>query len=75
MKGAIGREFEPEGAVGSTADAVGGPLDAEGQVGRQFKSDGAVGGSVEGAAEAVEEKGKQAVRHGERDKKAGKKKG
>jgi hypothetical protein len=33
------------------------------------------GDGDEGAAEAVEEKGEQAVRHGERDKKAGKKKG
>jgi hypothetical protein len=71
-EGAIGKEFEAEGAIGATADAAGGPLDEAGAVGRQFKSDGSIGGTVEAAAGSVEGAGEKAVRHGEQDKRAGK---
>ena len=37
-----------EGAIGGTAQAVGGPFDKEGMIGKHFKQDGALGGSVQG---------------------------
>ena len=36
-----------QGAVGGTAQAIGGPLDKDGVIGKQFKSDGAIGGMVQ----------------------------
>ncbi|KAI0179922.1 hypothetical protein GGR52DRAFT_568689 [Hypoxylon sp. FL1284] len=46
-EGAVGRQFTSEGAVGGTAQKVGGPFAREGAVGRQFRDDGSVGGSVQ----------------------------
>lgn len=37
------------GAIGGTAQAVGGPFDKDGMIGKHFKQDGAVGGSVQGS--------------------------
>jgi hypothetical protein len=39
--------FTSGGAVGGTAQKVGGPFDKDGAVGSKFKSDGAIGGSVQ----------------------------
>ena len=36
-----------EGAIGGTAQKVGGPLDKEGMVGKHFNSDGTIGGMVQ----------------------------
>ena len=36
-----------EGAVGGTAQAVGGPLAADGAIGKHFTEQGAVGGTVQ----------------------------
>jgi hypothetical protein len=40
--------FIAEGAIGGTAQKVGGPFDKEGIIGKQFNTDGALGGSVQG---------------------------
>jgi hypothetical protein len=39
--------FTSGGAIGGTAQKVGGPFDKEGAVGSQFRSDGNIGGSVQ----------------------------
>ena len=46
-QGAIGKHFTSTGAVGGTAEAVGGPFAKDGMVGKQFKKDGAIGGTVQ----------------------------
>jgi len=46
-KGAIGQTFTEKGAIGGTAQAVGGPLDKEGIIGKQFTTKGSVGGTVQ----------------------------
>ncbi|KAI2623048.1 hypothetical protein GGS26DRAFT_566969 [Hypomontagnella submonticulosa] len=48
-QGSIGKQFTEEGAIGGTAQKIGGPLDKEGMVGKQFTTDGSVGGSVQSA--------------------------
>jgi hypothetical protein len=35
------------GAIGGTAQAIGGPLAKDGVIGKQFTSDGAIGGTVQ----------------------------
>ncbi|KAL8906828.1 MAG: hypothetical protein Q9171_006108 [Xanthocarpia ochracea] len=45
--GAVGKMFNPDGALGGTAQKIGGPLDKEGVVGSQFKADGKIGGMVQ----------------------------
>ena len=37
-----------EGAIGWTAQKIGGPLDKEGMIGKMFKQDGTLGGTVQG---------------------------
>ena len=39
--------FVAEGAIGGTAQKIGGPFDKEGVIGKQFKPDGALGGTVQ----------------------------
>ncbi|KAI1399926.1 hypothetical protein F4819DRAFT_392109 [Hypoxylon fuscum] len=46
-QGSIGKQFTDEGAIGGTAQKVGGPLDKEGMIGKQFTKDGSIGGSVQ----------------------------
>ncbi|KAI1768898.1 hypothetical protein GGR53DRAFT_530522 [Hypoxylon sp. FL1150] len=46
-EGRIGHPFTSEGAVGGTADKIGGPFSKDGAVGRQFTDSGAVGGTVQ----------------------------
>lgn len=36
-----------EGALGGTAQKVGGPLDKEGMIGKQFTTEGSIGGTVQ----------------------------
>ncbi|KAI2609520.1 uncharacterized protein GGS25DRAFT_219378 [Hypoxylon fragiforme] len=48
-KGAIGKQFTEDGAIGGSAQKVGGPLDKDGMIGKQFTADGSVGGSVQSA--------------------------
>ncbi|MCJ1277175.1 hypothetical protein MMC21_004985 [Puttea exsequens] len=46
--GAIGSLFNPDGALGGTAQKVGGPFDKEGVVGSQFTAEGGgIGGMVQ----------------------------
>lgn len=45
--GAIGKQFTSGGAIGGTAQKVGGPFSESGAVGKQFTTDGAVGGTVQ----------------------------
>jgi len=46
-QGAVGKQFNPEGPIGSIPQAVGGPFDKEGMIGKQFTSDGVIGGTVD----------------------------
>ncbi|KAI0387385.1 hypothetical protein F5Y04DRAFT_286556 [Hypomontagnella monticulosa] len=48
-QGSIGKQFTEEGALGGTAQKIGGPLDKEGMVGKQFTTEGSIGGSVQSA--------------------------
>ncbi|KAK5025245.1 hypothetical protein LTS07_008096 [Exophiala sideris] len=52
--GSVGKQFQPDGKVGSTAQQVGGPFDKEGAVGKQFTKDGAIGGTGQAAAEQIQ---------------------
>jgi hypothetical protein len=38
------------GALGGTAEKIGGPFDKDGVVGKQFTTEGSIGGSVQNAA-------------------------
>ncbi|KAI1460462.1 hypothetical protein F4805DRAFT_478881 [Annulohypoxylon moriforme] len=48
-QGSVGKQFTEGGALGGTAQKIGGPLDKEGMVGKQFTSEGSIGGSVQSA--------------------------
>ncbi|MCJ1303477.1 hypothetical protein MMC08_006287 [Hypocenomyce scalaris] len=45
--GTIGSMFKADGAIGGTAQKVGGPLDKEGAIGQHFNPDGKIGGMVQ----------------------------
>lgn len=49
--GAIGQHFNADGAIGGTAQKVGGPFDKNGMVGKQFTDKGALGGTAQGLAD------------------------
>jgi hypothetical protein len=36
-----------KGALGGTAQAIGGPMDKDGVIGKQFTTEGAIGGTVQ----------------------------
>ena len=38
------------GAIGGTAEKIGGPFDKDGIVGKQFTTEGSIGGSVQNVA-------------------------
>ncbi|KIX92308.1 uncharacterized protein Z520_12054 [Fonsecaea multimorphosa CBS 102226] len=44
--GSVGKQFTADGAIGGTAQKIGGPLDQNGMIGGMFKEDGAIGGTV-----------------------------
>ncbi|PMD25023.1 hypothetical protein NA56DRAFT_566227 [Hyaloscypha hepaticicola] len=44
--GAIGSMFKADGAIGGTADRVGGPFARDGVVGEKFNANGAIGGKI-----------------------------
>ncbi|KAG7287338.1 hypothetical protein NEMBOFW57_006847 [Staphylotrichum longicolle] len=46
-QGAVGKQFTTEGAIGGTAQKIGGPLDKEGMIGKQFTTEGSIGGTVQ----------------------------
>lgn len=48
-QGAIGKQFTEDGAIGGTAQKVGGPLAKDGMIGKQFTEDGSIGGTVQNA--------------------------
>ena len=54
--GSIGKQFTKEGAIGGTAQMIGGPLAEEGAIGKQFTTQGAVGGT---AANVLGSKGQE----------------
>lgn len=45
--GAVGKMFNADGALGGTAQKIGGPLDKEGSIGQHFNADGKIGGMVQ----------------------------
>lgn len=45
--GAIGSMFKSDGAVGGTAEKVGGPFASDGAIGKNFTEKGAVGGTIQ----------------------------
>ncbi|KAH8814141.1 hypothetical protein F5882DRAFT_281792 [Hyaloscypha sp. PMI_1271] len=45
--GAVGSMFKADGAIGGTAEKVGGPFAKDGFVGLKFNADGAIGGRVQ----------------------------
>ncbi|MCJ1395471.1 hypothetical protein MMC18_008357 [Xylographa bjoerkii] len=49
--GAVGSMFNADGAIGGTAQKVGGPLDKEGMIGKHFNADGALGGTAQSLAD------------------------
>ncbi|KAM5347325.1 hypothetical protein ACJ41O_010330 [Fusarium nematophilum] len=48
-KGTVGKQFTEQGAIGGTAQKIGGPLDKEGMIGKQFTTEGSIGGAVQNA--------------------------
>ncbi|CAH0004520.1 unnamed protein product [Clonostachys byssicola] len=49
-KGSVGKHFTSraaEGAIGGTAQKIGGPLDEQGAIGKQFTTGGSIGGTVQ----------------------------
>ncbi|KAI5461763.1 hypothetical protein BGZ63DRAFT_424625 [Mariannaea sp. PMI_226] len=49
-KGTIGQQFTETGAIGGTAQKIGGPFDKEGMIGKQFTTEGSLGGMVQNMA-------------------------
>ena len=47
--GSIGKAFTADGAIGGTAQKIGGPFDQSGMIGKQFTTGGSIGGSVQEA--------------------------
>lgn len=45
--GAVGRQFTTQGAIGGTAQNVGGPFAADGAIGKNFTAEGSIGGMVQ----------------------------
>ena len=54
-QGAIGKQFTTGGAVGGTAQAVGGPFDKQGMIGKHFTEGGSVGGTFQDLAKKNED--------------------
>jgi len=49
--GAIGKHFNADGAIGGTAQSIGGPMDKQGMIGKHFNADGAIGGTAQALAD------------------------
>ncbi|KAH7166545.1 hypothetical protein EDB81DRAFT_782424 [Dactylonectria macrodidyma] len=49
-KGSVGKQFTEHGAIGGTAQMLGGPFDKDGLIGKQFTTEGSIGGTVQSAA-------------------------
>ncbi|CAF9928823.1 MAG: hypothetical protein HETSPECPRED_006942 [Heterodermia speciosa] len=45
--GAVGKMFNADGALGGTAQSIGGPFDKQGAIGKNFNADGKIGGMVQ----------------------------
>ena len=45
--GGIGKQFTSEGAIGGTAQKVGGPFHEQGAIGKQFTEQGSIGGTAQ----------------------------
>ena len=54
-RGAVGKQFTSGGAIGGTAQALGGPFDQQGAVGKHFTEHGSVGGTFENLAKKNEQ--------------------
>ncbi|KAL5588070.1 hypothetical protein FOVSG1_013206 [Fusarium oxysporum f. sp. vasinfectum] len=46
-QGSIGKQFTEKGAIGGTAQKIGGPFDKDGMIGKQFTAEGSIGGTVQ----------------------------
>ncbi|OJD34557.1 uncharacterized protein BKCO1_2200094 [Diplodia corticola] len=46
-QGSVGKQFTTQGAIGGTAQKLGGPFDAQGSIGKQFTDKGSIGGTVQ----------------------------
>lgn len=53
--GAVGSAFNADGAIGGTAEKVGGPFSQQGAIGKQFTAEGGVGGTFQKLAEKNEQ--------------------
>ncbi|KAK3614441.1 hypothetical protein LTR56_027068 [Elasticomyces elasticus] len=45
--GSIGKAFTTQGAIGGTAQKIGGPFDQSGMIGKQFTTEGSIGASAQ----------------------------
>ncbi|TGZ83708.1 hypothetical protein EX30DRAFT_338320 [Ascodesmis nigricans] len=64
--GAIGKQFNPDGSLGSIPQAIGGPFDKEGVIGSQFNaSKGGIAGTVERAVDGPSQEKSAAQRMAE----------
>ncbi|ROV99104.1 hypothetical protein VMCG_06596 [Cytospora schulzeri] len=55
-EGAIGKQFTEGGALGGTAQKIGGPLATDGAIGKQFTAEGSIGGTVQDTLGGVKSK-------------------
>ncbi|KAF5604821.1 hypothetical protein FPCIR_674 [Fusarium pseudocircinatum] len=46
-QGSVGKQFTENGAIGGTAQKIGGPFDKDGVIGKQFTAEGSIGGTVQ----------------------------
>ncbi|CCX32657.1 hypothetical protein FPQ18DRAFT_4579 [Pyronema domesticum] len=46
-KGAVGKEFNADGAIGQVPQKIGGAFDKNGSIGKQFTDKGAIGGTTD----------------------------
>ncbi|KAH7320810.1 hypothetical protein B0I35DRAFT_477357 [Stachybotrys elegans] len=54
--GPVGKQFTEKGAIGGTADKIGGPLSKDGLVGKQFTTEGSIGGTAQSIAGGQKDK-------------------
>ncbi|KAI1009891.1 hypothetical protein LB503_011539 [Fusarium chuoi] len=46
-QGSVGKQFTENGAIGGTAQKIGGPFDKEGVIWKQLTTEGSIGGTVQ----------------------------
>ncbi|KAH8153700.1 uncharacterized protein LAJ45_02513 [Morchella importuna] len=56
--GAIGKQFNPDGAIGQIGEKIGGPFSSKGAIGSQFDAaQGGIAGTVERAVDGPSQQG------------------